>query len=146
MVPLKASVHALHVARRPDFFRPMKAIEVAASLRGRLADPTIHVWMAEEEGKAIGYVLAIHRKREETSFSIARQWCEIDEVVVDVNRRRRGVAGALIERAVAHAHQSGLEVVELSTWAFNEPAHAAFVSVGFEPLLVRYELKARSED
>jgi GNAT superfamily N-acetyltransferase len=123
----------------------MKADDVAAWLRASLADPTTHVWMAEEEAKAIGYVLAIDRNSGETSFSTARRWCEIAEVVVDASRRRHGVARALIERAVAHTRQSGLEAVELSTWAFNEPAHAAFASVGFEPMLVRYELKALSE-
>lgn len=73
-----------------------------------------------------------------------RQWCEIYEVAVDASRRRRGVVRALIERAVAHARELGIEAVELSTWAFNETAHAAFASIGFEPVFVRYELKARS--
>ena len=43
---------------------------------------------------------------------------------------------------IAHARESALEV-ELSTWAFNEPAHAAFARVGFQPMLVRYELTPR---
>ncbi|MBN1605616.1 MAG: GNAT family N-acetyltransferase [Polyangiaceae bacterium] len=144
LVPLKTLVHALHVERRPDFFRPMTAAEVAASLREGFADRTTDVWMAEEEGEAIGYVLAARRQRDETSYSVARQWCEIYEVAVEVSQRRRGVARALIERAVAHAREAGIEAVELTTWAFNEPAHAAFASMGFEPMLVHYELGSRS--
>jgi ribosomal protein S18 acetylase RimI-like enzyme len=144
LVPLKASVHALHVAERPDVFKSMTHDEVAAWLRDRLADETTHVWMTEHEGKTLGYLLAARRHREETSFSLARQWFEIDEVSVDLHHRHSGVARALLERAIVHAHDSGLETVELSAWAFNEPARAAFRRMGFEPMLVRYELGRRS--
>jgi GNAT superfamily N-acetyltransferase len=139
LVPLKASLHALHVARRPDIFKTMTDDEVAAWLRERFADETTHVWMAEEEGTPVGYLLAVHRHREETSFSLARQWCEIDEVSVEANHRQSGIARALLERAIAHAQDSGLETIELTAWAFNEPARAAFQTMGFEPVLLRYE-------
>jgi shikimate dehydrogenase len=140
LVPLKASVHALHVERRPDFFKAMNLDEVTAWVRERFEEQTTHVWMAEDDGNPIGYMLATRRKREETPFSIARQWCEIEEVAIDESWRKRGIARALLERVVAHAHESGLDTVELSTWAFNEPAQAAFARMGFEPMLTRYEL------
>jgi ribosomal protein S18 acetylase RimI-like enzyme len=143
LVPLKASVHALHVARRPDVFKSMTNDEFAEWLRERLADESTHVWIAEDEGKAVGYLLAARRRREETPFSLARQWCEIDAVFVAVNHRQSGVARALLERAIAHAQDSGLETIELTAWAFNEPARAAFQRMGFEPMLLRYELGRR---
>lgn len=46
---------------------------------------------------------------------------------------------ALMARAIAHAHELGLDI-ELSTWAFNEHAHAAFARLGFQRMLVRYQL------
>lgn len=141
LVPLKASLHAMHVARRPDIFKAMTTDDVASWLRGKLAAETTQVWMAEEGGELVGYALAARRKREETSFLHSRQWCEIDEVAVTPSYRRRGIARALIERAAQHARQSGLEAVELSTWAFNEPARQAFARVGFRPMIARYELE-----
>jgi shikimate dehydrogenase len=140
LVSLKASLHSLHVAQRPDFFKAMTHDDLVAWLRERLANAATHVWMAEEESKVIGYLLATQREREETSYSAPRRWCEIDEVAVESSSRRRGIARALIERAVVQAREVGLDSVELSTWAFNESAQAAFGCVGFQPMLVRYEL------
>jgi GNAT superfamily N-acetyltransferase len=141
--PLKASVHDQHVKERPDFFKPLQHGDVSAWLRKRLGEETTRVWMAEDGDIPAGYVLATRREREESPYSFARQWCEIDEIVVETTYRRRGVARALMARAVAHAHESGLDI-ELATWAFNEHAHAAFARLGFEQMLVRYQLVAAS--
>ena len=140
--PLKAAVHDQHVKERPDFFKPMKSEELIAWLRKRLTEEATHVWMAEDRGIVAGYVLATRRQREETQYSFGRQWCEIDEIVVGTTYRQRGVARALMTRAIAHAHELGLNAIELSTWAFNEHAHTAFARLGFQQMLVRYQLGA----
>jgi len=145
LVPLKASVHALHVARRPDVFKTMRPDQVAAWLRERLADEATRVWMAEDDGEPVGYVLAARREREETSFRNARRWCEIDEVAVETTCRRRGIARALVERALAQAQEWGVDAVELSSWDFSEPAQAAFARLGFQRALSRYEWIAHLE-
>ena len=142
--PLKAALHDQHVKEVPDAFKPMRLDDVTTWLRERLNEQATHVWLAEDDGVVAGYVLATRRQREETPYSFARQWCEIDEIVVDGTYRRRGVARALIARAIAHAHELGLNCIELSTWDFNEPAHAAFARLGFQRMLVRYQLDAGS--
>jgi GNAT superfamily N-acetyltransferase len=142
--PLKAAVHEQHVNDRPDFFKPMRPEDVGTWLRKRLGEEATHVWLAEDCGILAGYVLAARRQREETLYSLERQWCEIDEIVVATTYRQRGVARALMAQAIAHAHELGLNAIELSTWAFNEHAHAAFARLGFQPMLVRYQLGAGS--
>jgi len=143
LAPLKASVHDQHVKERPDVFKPLQPDDVIAWLRKRLGEESTHLWMAEDGGIPAGYVLLARREREESPYSFARQWCEIDEIVVETTCRRRGVARALMARAIAHAHELGLDI-ELSTWAFNEHAHAAFGRLGFQRMLVRYQLAAGS--
>lgn len=138
--PLKAAVHDQHVKARPDFFKPMRPEDVGTWLRKRLGEEATHVWLAEDCGILAGYVLATRRHREETPYSLERQWCEIDEIIVATTYRQRGIARALMARAIAHAHESGLNAIELSTWAFNEYAHIAFARLGFQPMLVRYQL------
>jgi ribosomal protein S18 acetylase RimI-like enzyme len=138
--PLKASLHEQHVKERPDIFKPMPREELAAHLRTRLGEEATQVWMAEEQGVPAGYVIATRRQRDETPHHHARQWCELDEFVVATTQRRRGVARALMERAIEHARELGLEAVELSTWGFNEQARAAFARLGFRQMLVRCEL------
>jgi ribosomal protein S18 acetylase RimI-like enzyme len=140
LVPLKASVHALHVTRRPDVFKAMTHAQVATWLRERLAEETAEVWLAERGAAPSGYLLSIRREWPETPFRLGRRWCEIDEIAVDPSSQRQGVARALVAHVVALAREAGLAGVELTTWAFNEPAQSAFVAMGFEPMIVRYEL------
>jgi len=146
LVSLKAAVHALHATSRPDIFKAMHPDETAAWLRNRLADANVHGWMAEADQNPVGYVLAVRRSCDEATGKCARQWLELDEVVVDASCRRRGVARSLVQQAVAYAQQLGIEAVELTAWSFNEPARAAFEAIGFEPMIVRYRLHESSEE
>lgn len=52
--------------------------------------------------------------------------------------RRQGVCRALLDRAVTEAKLEGLAEVELSSWAFNTDALAAFRALGFQPRFVRF--------
>lgn len=141
LVPLKAAVHALHVVHRPDVFKAMQPEDIATWLRDRLAEDDAVAWLAEDEGAPVGYALAALRAREETSFSHARAWYEIDEVAVAPSHRRGGIARALLERVAEHLHETGHDTVELTTWSFNDDAHTAFARIGFQPMISRYQLR-----
>jgi GNAT superfamily N-acetyltransferase len=144
LVPLKAAVHVLHVAHRPDYFKAMTDDALAAWLLDRLAEDTTDVWLAERDAEPLGYAIAIRRDREEAPYAFERAWYEIDEIAVADHARRQGVARALIEHAVAHAQSAGLATVELTTWSFNDTAHTAFTRSGFEPMRLRYERPAHA--
>jgi GNAT superfamily N-acetyltransferase len=139
---LAAMVHALHVAERPDVFRPLTAERLAQDwfrpvLQG---DAAARVWLAEAAGAAVGYVLVKHHQRHERLFLVPLSWCEIDQIAVVASWRRRGVARLLIEAAVADAHAGGFERVETVCWWFNAPARALFEGLGFIPKFQRWEL------
>ncbi|MEQ9325522.1 MAG: GNAT family N-acetyltransferase [Polyangiaceae bacterium] len=138
LTPLKAEVHASHVTAHPDIFKAMTHDQLARWMRDRLAEDNTHAWVAEEAGAVLGYAMAAQRSRGETTFSHERAWCEIDEIVVVAHGRRRGVARALITRAVQHSQSLGVDDVELTTWAFNAGAQAAFQRMGFRPTIGRY--------
>ncbi len=138
LVPLKAALHDLHVVQRPDVFTAMSAEKIAEWLRERLSGDAL-VWVAEDDGVAVGYALAARQRHEVTPFSHAREWYEVDEVAVAHEHRRRGIARALVERVVDHARQDGM-AVQLTAGSFNHDSHAAFASGGFLPMIVRYEL------
>ena len=59
---------------------------------------------------------------------------------MDPRWRRQGAARALIDSVLAEARRRGIRDVELSSWAFNTAAHAAFGRLGFTPKLIRFEL------
>jgi ribosomal protein S18 acetylase RimI-like enzyme len=144
VVPLKQEVHELHASARPDFFRSMTADAIGAWLRERLDDPATEAWVAHANGTITGYLLAAERRRPQTAYSEPRRWLEVDEVSVARAARRRGVARGLFEHAAVHARQAGLSSVELTTWAFNDAARAAFSRLGAAPMITRFELDVAS--
>jgi len=125
LAALNRFVHETHLARRPDYFKPVRADEAAAWFRERLDKRTTAAWIAEAEGRSVGYVLTF-----------------FDQIAVDPVWRRRGVGRALMAAALAEAGSRGMQNIELFSWAFNTDAHAMFQRLGFEPRMLRFERRA----
>jgi GNAT superfamily N-acetyltransferase len=140
---LNGIVQQLHVDRRPDTFGPTRLDEVSAWFEARLADPNARVWLAEIEGRPVGYVLALFHTRDASSFTVARRWCEVDQIAVDPTARRRGVARALVAALAREAEATGVAELKAQTWGFNEVARRTFEELGFEVESVRLRRDAR---
>ena len=82
----------------------------------------------------------------ETPFSFARRWCEIDQIAVAPTSRRKGIGRALMQRAVTEANGEGVRDIEVSSWSFNAQAHRLLLACGFLSMVVRYELRAPEHD
>jgi GNAT superfamily N-acetyltransferase len=143
LVTLQREVHQLHVAGRPEFFKPTDDEAVAAWFRGLLESAEAQIWVAVQAGLVLGNALAMKRHRPEAIFSSAHVWCEVDQIVVMRDHRRKGIARALLKAVVDGAHSQGIHEIELSSWSFNADAHAAFERLGFVPKLIRFELRSR---
>lgn len=138
---LNGFVHALHAAARPDHFKRTRANELAEWFRTILNKPAARIWIAEESGAAVGYVVALFHDRSENALCAARRWCEVDEIAVDPARRRKGIARALVLKVMDEARREGISAIETVTWSFNEPAQLAFRQLGFKAKTVRFEQK-----
>jgi ribosomal protein S18 acetylase RimI-like enzyme len=107
LAKLNGFVQELHLQRRPDHFRQTHLTELATWFKFLLEKPTARVWIAEEQGRPVGYVLAIFQDLPENPFTHARSWLEIDQIAVDSNHRRRGIGRALVLKAIAEARAAG---------------------------------------
>ena len=141
LIVLKRDVHALHVAARPDQFKPTESAQIEERLRELLAAPDAKIWVALLAGEIVGYSVSIFMRRPEHFLVPARHYCEIDQIGVIAMHRRRGVGSALLQTAVDDARNSGIQEIELSSWAFNHDAHRAFERFGFIPKVIRFELE-----
>ena len=59
LAALNGFVQGLHLAQRPDHFRPTQSEELAAWYRSLLEKPRARAFIAEEEGVPVGYLLAV---------------------------------------------------------------------------------------
>ena len=139
LADLNTHVHDLHVAARPDFFAAPRREDVVAWFREQMARADARTWLGELDGAPAGYALVYFHERPARPFAHARRWCEIDQIAVAPAGRRRGVARTLIEAALDEARRRGIRDIELSSWAFNTPAHEVFRRIGFTPKVIRFE-------
>lgn len=142
LAKLNRFVQDLHLVRRPDHFKPIQIPELVGWYRALLEKSTARMWIAEEEGLPVGYVLAIVHHLPESPFCQARHWCEIDQIAVDPKCRRQGIGRALILEAVDEAKTQGIRDIEATSWAFNEETHELLRQLGFVPKTVRFELRS----
>jgi ribosomal protein S18 acetylase RimI-like enzyme len=142
LAELNAAVHALHVAARPDVFKPSDRASLCVWFEALLDNPRARVWVAAELAALVGYLVLVEHERAESVFCFARHWCEIDQIGVEPEQRGRGIGSALLRTALAAAAESGVHEVEIASWAFNTSAHALFRRCGFETRMLRFEMRS----
>ena len=135
---LNRFVQEIHVANRGKYFKPHNAREVAELFRSRLQNPAAQIWIAEQSGKAVGYVSVCRIERAEDAYQFARRWHDINEIGVHPSFQGAGIGRALVQKIIDEARAQGIEEVELTTWSFNESAQRAFQRLGFESKWVRF--------
>ena len=141
VVALFDEVHQIHVAARPDQFRPAPEEALAPRFREWLGAREAKVWVAELDGQVVGYAVQLLKQREPHPLVRERRWWEIDAIGVTAAHRNKGIGTAIIEAILHDASLSEVKDVELASWAFNTGAHRAFARAGFVPKYIRFELK-----
>jgi GNAT superfamily N-acetyltransferase len=142
LAKLNGFVQDLHVQHRPDLFKHTKLLELTAWYRTLLGNPNARCWIADDQSTPIGYLLALFQQAPENPLVQARAWCEINEIAVDPNYRKLGIARLLVVTAIAAARTEGIHRIEAASLSFNEGAHEMFRRLGFTSKIVRFELES----
>ena len=128
---LRAQVNALHVAGKPEVFKPGFPQELQDYVNVIWNDPNKDIVVAELDGVVCGYAVINYVNRPENPYMFKRRYLDIDEFGVDEAFRRRGAAAEMIDFIRALAAEKGYSRVELNMWEFNEDALKFYEAVGF---------------
>lgn len=132
-------VQRLHAGHHPDIFKmPQNDDFAGAFFDEMLVDPLVTVFIAEEGGRALGYILCKLIERPENPFTFAMRYLLIDQISVRPEAQGKGVGAALMEQAAAQASEWNVFRVQLDSWRFNTGAHAFFEKMGFEKFNHRF--------
>ena len=120
----------------PEIFRhlyPDWAADQASAVDSTCRAEGSRVWVAEADGRPVGFVAVIIHDDTETG--------EIYMIAVDPDHQNRGVGSELVTFAVDRIVERGMKLAEIGTG--GDPGHAAarrvYEKAGFTPLpLVRY--------
>ncbi len=138
---LRRQVNALHVAGKPEVFKPGFGAELREHIRTIWNDPEQEIVVAEREGFLCGFAVLHHVDKPENPFMYERDFLDIDEFCVDEGCRRQGVATAMIAFIRDYAKARGFERLELNMWEFNAGALAFYEAAGFETYRRYMEMK-----
>ncbi len=129
---LNAEVQAMHAAALPHLFKEPGRNGFSTTVASEiLAQPDSRVLVADEGGKAVGYLYAQVVRRPETPLRHALDLVYVHHIAVRRTHRRRGCGEALLQRALALAREEGIARLELDVWSFNAAARAFFRRQGF---------------
>ena len=128
---LRKQVNDIHVEGRPDVFKAGFGTEIRDFAKVIMNGENSDTIVAERNGVICGMVCVDYVNKPETPYSKARSFYHVQEIAVDVNYRRQGVAKELLEFMIADAKKRKLGKIELDVWEFNDSAIEFYQAVGF---------------
>ncbi len=140
ILDLLRQVGQVHHEIRPDIFPAGTLKYDAAALEALLCDASRPVFLAEIDGQVAGYCFCVHKVIENTAMSVGRQELYIDDLCIDSNFRRQGIAKALYSHALTYAKASGCSTVTLNVWCGNEVAMHFYAQMGMKPRNIMMEI------
>lgn len=119
-------------AEKDPFYEPCEnaAANFETYLLQIMESPVFAAFVCESEGWVIGYVTASIESH--PPVVKRRRYGFIDNLVVDVARRRRGVGSALMEAAHGWLAKQGVTRMELNVSSSNEVGMAFWRALGFK--------------
>ena len=139
---LSAAVQNEHHERRPDGFKPHDHLATRDALAGTVDDPDARCLVAYVDDAPAGYALLVQHDRPESAIRYADRTLEIDQMSVDPEYRRQGVASALVERVREIARAEHFNRIRLTVWSDNEAARAFYAASGFTTFRETMELES----
>ncbi len=133
MIALLKQVGEVHHRLRPDIFGPGTQKYDEAALEKLLTEESRPIYIAKCDGAVAGYCFCVVKE-----FPGRREFY-IDDLCVDENCRRRGIAQALYRHALAQAKSRGCHSLTLNVWCGNEVAMEFYKKQGLTPRNIMME-------
>ncbi len=140
---LRKQVNDIHVEGRPDVFKAGFGTEMRDFAKVIMDRENSNIIVAERNGVICGMACVDYVNKSETPYAKARKFYHVQEIAVDVNYRRQGIAKELFEFMIADAKKRNLKKIELDVWEFNDSAIEFYQAVGFRQTRrwMEYEMK-----
>ena len=138
---LRKQVNDLHVAGKPEVFKPGFNQVLRDYIHAIWDDPQKEIVVCDLDGSVCGFAILNHIIRPENPFMHERNYLDIDEFCVDQAHRRNGIGAAMIAFIKAYAKEQGFSRIELNMWEFNQDALLFYQAEGFQTYRRYMEMK-----
>ena len=123
-------VHEVHHKARPDLFKADAKKYSDEQLKEILANDKTPVFVAESDGKILGYAFCIHKQFINDNNMTDVKTLYIDDLCVDENARGKHIGKTLYDFVVSYAKENGYYNVTLNVWADNKKAVGFYEKIG----------------
>ena len=141
MIDLLKQVGQVHAEGRPDLFRQGAQKYNEAQLEAILADEVRPIFIAEEEGRVLGYGFCRKDSIEGNACVCGRKELYIDDLCVDENCRGQHIGQAIYRHIQLWAREQGFDYITLHVWGFNESAEKFYRNLGMDTRYICMEQK-----
>lgn len=134
---IMSQVQEMHVAWRPDIYKPNPEMIPQAVFAKILESGTCYVAQAGEQVVGVMLVAFCHSGN---ASHVERDVLYIDSMAVEEGYRGRGIGHAFFETARQLCREKGMQSIELQVLAENQAACAMYRSCGFTDKAIKMEL------
>ena len=141
LLELLSEVLEVHAKIKPDYFVSGHTKYDHAELEAILNDPDVRVYVADEDGKVLGYAFCMLQEIPKKPFVVSFRYMYIDDICVDSSCRGKGIGKKLFAHVCEEAKRLGCRDITLNVWEGNDTARAFYESLGMKPQKTTMEIK-----
>lgn len=131
-------VHKLHVENRPDIYLDSEPMPLEY-FKEIISNDDLNMFVYEKDGKILGLLEMSIKNNKSNPIAQTRKTVFIEDIVVDVNNRKKGIGKKLYQFILETAKQENVDSVELNVWSFNETAIKFYESLGMTAKNIKME-------
>lgn len=139
ILELLRQVGRVHHLGRPDIFRSTAQKYSASQVLAMMNDSSTPIFVAEEDGKVLGYGFCMHKVYEKDPVICDHTTLYIDDLCVHQDCRGRHIGRAIYEEILRYARMRKCYNVTLNVWSCNPGAMKFYESLGLKPQKVGME-------
>jgi diamine N-acetyltransferase len=122
----------LHHDNLPNVFRAtLRPVRTLEYMRSVLEDANARIFLAEDDGHAVGTIHIVVRDTPAISLLVPRSVGHVEDLVVDAASRRHGIGRKLMAAAEGWARDRGATDMELTVYEFNRDATAFYQELSY---------------
>jgi len=141
LAQLNCHVQQVHADAEPTLYKPAEVTEaMIAHHIESMNDENGTTFIAEDDGKAVGYIHMVVRDRPENPFRHECRDVLVDAMSVNPEYYGTGVADKLMECAVSLARDYSIKRIILDVWDWNYRARRFYAKQGFRTFNHRMQL------
>ena len=139
---LVKQIHELHLSNRPDIYNDGESFP-KEYFKKVLNDANNLNYVYVENKKIVGALNASLQHTNPLPIIKPRTYYFIENIVVDKNHRRKGIAKKLFSYLTLKAKENNIDSIELNVWSFNTEAIKFYESMGMNIKNIRMETKSK---